>query len=143
MPVLYEPTPSGCVATYENGLKLVMRDQGWMGLGTCSARYEGEEGWVETGDSGRIEFDQPTFHARYTANTAAIMAAPMLILNPSHPLSRSCSVRLRLVMGRSDGFLGILRTRESGDVANLRPPDMGLISSVFSRGFLKADRRRK
>ena len=56
MPVLYEPTPSGCVATYASGLKLVMRDQGWMGLGTCSARYEGEDGWVETGDSGRLEF---------------------------------------------------------------------------------------
>ncbi len=56
MPVRYEPTPSGCVATYESGLKLVMRDQGWMGLGTCSVRYEGENGWVETGDSGRIEF---------------------------------------------------------------------------------------
>ena len=36
MPVLYEPTPSGCIATYANGLKLVMRDEGWMGLGTCS-----------------------------------------------------------------------------------------------------------
>lgn len=56
MPVLYEPTPSGCVATYETGLKMVMRDDGWMGLGTCSARYEGEDGWVETGDSGRLEF---------------------------------------------------------------------------------------
>lgn len=56
MPVLYEPTPSGCNATYENGLKLVMRDQGWMGLGTCSVRYEGEDGWVETGDSGQLEF---------------------------------------------------------------------------------------
>jgi len=56
MPVLYEPTPSGCVCTYENGLKLVMRDADWMGLGTCSVRYEGEDGWVETGDSGRLEF---------------------------------------------------------------------------------------
>ena len=56
MPVLYEPTPTGCVATYEDGLKLVMRDSGWMGLGTCSARYEGDDGWVETGDSGRLEF---------------------------------------------------------------------------------------
>jgi predicted dehydrogenase len=56
VPVLYEPTPTGCVATYEDGLKLVMRDSGWLGLGTCSARYEGEDGWVETGDSGRLEF---------------------------------------------------------------------------------------
>ena len=54
-PVLYEPTPNGCVATYANGVKLIMRDTGWLGLGTCSARYEGEEGWVETGDSGRVE----------------------------------------------------------------------------------------
>jgi predicted outer membrane repeat protein len=30
-----------------------------------------------------------------------------------------------------------------GIASNFRPPDMGLISSVFSRGFLKADRRRK
>jgi predicted dehydrogenase len=41
-------------AMYANGVKLVMRDQGWMGLGTCSARYVGEEGFVETGDSGRM-----------------------------------------------------------------------------------------
>ena len=52
MPTLYEPTPNGCIATYDNGLKLVMRVEGWMGLGTCSVRYEGEEGWVETGDIG-------------------------------------------------------------------------------------------
>ncbi len=56
MPILYEPTPSGCIATYDDGLKLVMRDQDWMGLGTCSVRYEGEDGWVETGDTGRLEF---------------------------------------------------------------------------------------
>jgi predicted dehydrogenase len=56
MPTLYEPTPSGCIATYDDGLKLVMRDQDWMGLGTCSVRYEGEDGWVETGDTGRLEF---------------------------------------------------------------------------------------
>jgi len=41
-------------AMYANGVKLVMRDQGWLGMGTCSARYVGEEGWVETGDSGRM-----------------------------------------------------------------------------------------
>jgi hypothetical protein len=32
-----------------------MRPQGWLGLGTCPVRFEGEEGWVETGDTGRIE----------------------------------------------------------------------------------------
>lgn len=41
-------------AFYDDGLKLVMRESGWLGLGTCSARYIGEEGWVETGDSGRM-----------------------------------------------------------------------------------------
>ena len=55
MPILYEPTPDGCIATYDDGLKLVMREQNWMGLGTCSVRYEGEDGWVETGDTGRLE----------------------------------------------------------------------------------------
>lgn len=39
---------------YANGVKLVMREHGWLGLGTCSCRYVGEEGWVETGDSGRM-----------------------------------------------------------------------------------------
>ncbi|MDO5581886.1 MAG: Gfo/Idh/MocA family oxidoreductase [Planctomycetia bacterium] len=41
-------------ALYSDGLKLVMRSSGWLGLGTCSARYVGEEGWVETGDSGKM-----------------------------------------------------------------------------------------
>jgi predicted dehydrogenase len=70
MPVTYEPTglsyvasgpwdmktEGGCICTYDNGLKLVMRSIGWLGLGTCCVRYEGENGWVETGDSGRMEF---------------------------------------------------------------------------------------
>ncbi len=63
VPVLYEPTPSGCIATYDDGLKLVMRDQGWMGLGTCGVRYEGQNGWVETADSGRIEFSSGELRA--------------------------------------------------------------------------------
>ncbi|MDO4571265.1 MAG: Gfo/Idh/MocA family oxidoreductase [Planctomycetia bacterium] len=44
----------GVVATYSDGVKLVMRSTGWLGLGSCSVRFEGTEGWVETGDSGRI-----------------------------------------------------------------------------------------
>ena len=41
-------------ATYKNGIKLVMRPEGWMGLGGCPVRFEGDEGWVESGDSGRV-----------------------------------------------------------------------------------------
>lgn len=56
-PVTYEPldVPGDNVieCTYADGVKLVMRRSGWMGLGTCPVRYEGDEGWVETGDSGR------------------------------------------------------------------------------------------
>jgi len=68
-PILYEPTPSGCIATYRNGLKLVMRDKGWMGLGTCCVRYEGEDGWVETGDTGRLEFSSGRLRAEQRAFT--------------------------------------------------------------------------
>ncbi len=54
-PVEYDPQKAGVIARYANGVKLVMRDQGWLGLGTCSVRFEGDEGWVEAGDSGRVE----------------------------------------------------------------------------------------
>jgi len=54
-PIEYVPNERGVDARYGNGVKLVMRDQGWLGLGTCSVRFEGDEGWVEAGDSGRIE----------------------------------------------------------------------------------------
>ncbi len=54
VPVKYEPTEGGCVATYASGVKLVMRSEGWMGLGSCSFRVVGTDGWVETGDTGKI-----------------------------------------------------------------------------------------
>jgi len=60
-PVTYEPDGGTIYARYANGVKLVMRqggfrgEGGWMGLGTCPVRFEGDEGWVETGDTGRIE----------------------------------------------------------------------------------------
>ncbi len=53
-PVRYVPNTDGVDCYYEDGLKLVMRSQGWMGMGTCSVRYEGEDGWIETGDSGNF-----------------------------------------------------------------------------------------
>ncbi|MDO4582977.1 MAG: Gfo/Idh/MocA family oxidoreductase [Planctomycetia bacterium] len=42
-------------ARYADGLKLIMRPADWLGLGTCGIRLVGEEGWVETADSRRVE----------------------------------------------------------------------------------------
>ena len=59
VPTTYEPlqVPGDNVIAcrYANGMKLVLRRNGWIGLGTCPVRFEGDEGWVETGDSGQID----------------------------------------------------------------------------------------
>lgn len=70
-PVEYVPEGSGVVCTYADGLKLVMRDSGWMGLGTCSVRYEGDEGWIETGDSGRFAIYPESLRTERTVFTMA------------------------------------------------------------------------
>ncbi len=54
-PVEFEPSGSEVHARYADGVRLIMRDTGWLGLGTCSVRYVGSEGWVETGDSGAMQ----------------------------------------------------------------------------------------
>jgi predicted dehydrogenase len=54
-PVSFDPSGNTIFARYANGVKLVMRLGGWRGLGTCPVRFEGDEGWVETGDSGSID----------------------------------------------------------------------------------------
>jgi len=38
---------------YENGAKLIIRTG--LRFGSCPVRFEGDEGWVETGDSGEID----------------------------------------------------------------------------------------
>jgi predicted dehydrogenase len=61
-PVEYEPVggntgPYEVRCKYANGVKLVMRDNGWDGAldtGSCSFRIEGDLGWVETGDKTKI-----------------------------------------------------------------------------------------
>ena len=59
-PVEYEPPADGqAVARYANGVKLVLRGDGWLGLGSCPVRFEGDTGWVETGDSGDIVTSSP------------------------------------------------------------------------------------
>ena len=53
-PITYEPDGGTINARYANGVKLVIRPDKWLGLGTCPVRFEGDEGWIETGDTGRI-----------------------------------------------------------------------------------------
>lgn len=64
MPIEYEPMEDKIVCRYENGVKLIIdflpepfgnRDPHYITrLGTCPVRFVGEEGSVETGDSGEI-----------------------------------------------------------------------------------------
>jgi len=46
-------------AMYANGVKLVIREGGWLGLGSCPVRFEGDTGWVETGDDADIVASSP------------------------------------------------------------------------------------
>ena len=63
-PVEYEPPVGGqAVAHYANGVKLVMRGGGWLGLGSCPVRFEGDTGWVETGDNGDMVASSPALLA--------------------------------------------------------------------------------
>lgn len=63
LPTSFEPHPEKIVARYANGVELILdflktpfgERPGWVQkLGTCPVRFVGEEGSVETGDSGDI-----------------------------------------------------------------------------------------
>ena len=69
-PVEFEPAgPNDIVGRYANGVKVVLRFGGWLGLGTCPVRFEGEEGWVETGDTGRIALSAESLRERNKEST--------------------------------------------------------------------------
>lgn len=83
-PVEYEPDGGTIHARYANGVKLVMRPDGWIGQpktarqaeifavahsGTCPIRLEGDEGWVETGDNGSIELYPASLRNEWRAFT--------------------------------------------------------------------------
>lgn len=53
-PIEYEPVGDRLHAKYANGVKLILRNDGWLKLGSCPVRFEGENGWVETGDNADI-----------------------------------------------------------------------------------------
>ncbi len=59
-PVEYNAPKDGhLVARYENGCELIFRETGWIPLGSCPVRFEGETGWVEAGDSGKMVLSSP------------------------------------------------------------------------------------
>ncbi len=59
-PVEYNPPEDGrIVARYPNGVKLIIRNDGWLPLGSCPVRFEGDAGWVEAGDSGKLVLSSP------------------------------------------------------------------------------------
>ena len=59
-PVEYNPPVKGrMIARYASGVELVVREDGWLPLGSCPVRFEGETGWVEAGDSGKLVLSSP------------------------------------------------------------------------------------
>ncbi len=73
--VLYPSTTLHRVEPVTNGVRLVVRSDGWLPLGSCPVRFEGETGWVETGDDGELVASAPeliaaqrTIIAGYPAN---------------------------------------------------------------------------
>jgi predicted dehydrogenase len=66
-PVEYNPPQDGqLVARYENGVQLILRETGWLPLGSCPVRFEGDTGWVEAGDSGKLVLSSPELIAGRT-----------------------------------------------------------------------------
>jgi predicted dehydrogenase len=72
MPIEFEAQPNNITAHYANGVTLVLdflktpfgERPGWIQhLGTCPVRFVGDEGTVETGDSGEIEVSSAALKA--------------------------------------------------------------------------------
>jgi predicted dehydrogenase len=63
-PVEYYPPKDGQISCrYDNGIELIFRETGWLPLGSCPVRFEGEDGWVEAGDSGKLVLSSPALLA--------------------------------------------------------------------------------
>jgi predicted dehydrogenase len=74
-PVEYFPPEGGeAVSRYANGVKLIMRERNWLPLGSCPVRFEGDAGWVETGDKGDMVASSPELLAGRGAKVAGYPA---------------------------------------------------------------------
>jgi len=76
VPVEYNPPQNGqATAVYADGVKLVVRDGGWLpNVGSCPMRAEGDAGWVEVGDSGEINVSNPAWLAARGAKSGGYPA---------------------------------------------------------------------
>jgi|688.fasta_scaffold104173_3 predicted dehydrogenase len=63
-PVEYNPPKDGyLLAKYAGGTELIFREKDWIPLGSCPVRFEGTDGWVEAGDSGKMVLSSPSLLA--------------------------------------------------------------------------------
>ena len=63
-PVEYNPPEDDLiVARYADGVELILREKDWLPLGSCPVRFEGDDGWIETGDSGKFVLSSPALLA--------------------------------------------------------------------------------
>jgi predicted dehydrogenase len=81
-PVSFEPTGNGITCMYDNGVKLILdflatpfgdRGPNWITkLGTCPVRFVGDEGWLETGDSGATEVSSESLRREIQPKSAKV-----------------------------------------------------------------------
>lgn len=118
-PVEYFPIEDGrASARYANGVKLVLRNDGWLPLGSCPVRFEGETGWVETGDSGKLALSSPallagrkvaeipgypaTFHVRDFLNCVKTRGKPAVDARTACQSHIAChAANIAIFLGRS------------------------------------------
>jgi len=91
-------------ATYANGVKLVIRKG--IRFGSCPVRFEGTEGWVETGDSGQFEVHPKSLmaerrfkggypqndHVREFLNCVKTRKQPVSTADVAHHSTTACHV---------------------------------------------------
>jgi predicted dehydrogenase len=134
-PIAFEPEATLVRARYANGVDLVIRPEGWLGLGTCPVRFEGEEGWVETGDTGSIEahprsllgerrrfVDVGTFPGQHTGNFFACVrsrarpACNQDVMEKTHMACHAAAIAWQL--GRALEFDPATHSFPGDDIAN-------------------------
>lgn len=140
-PVEYEADGGTVYAMYENGVKLVMRPGGWLGLGTCPIRFEGSEGWIETGDSGRIAVHPESLRAELRPTNNLDGLSPMqhcrdffnCVKTRSKPVCNSSSTRFSHLACHAAALSWILKRKLRFDPAKEEFPDDEQANRLRSR----------